>query len=63
MGIMEKKMAATIGFSVQGLWSKLITAGDLIYLEVHGTYNLPSYCRYNPNISPITTVTLDIIGL
>ena len=33
------------------------------YLEVHGTYNLLSNCSYNLNISPITTVTLDIIGL
>ena len=31
MGMMEKKLAATIGFSVQGLWSKLIKAGDLIW--------------------------------
>ena len=34
-----------------------------IYLEVNCTYNLLSNCSYNPNISPITTATLDIIGL
>ena len=33
------------------------------YLEVHCTYNLLSNWNYNPNISPITTGTLDIIGL
>ena len=34
-----------------------------LYLEVHCTYNLLSNYSYNPNISPITTVTVDIIGL
>ena len=33
------------------------------HLEVHCTYNLLSNCSYNLNISPITIVTLDIIGL
>ena len=33
------------------------------YLEVHCTYNLLSNCSYNLNISPITTVTPDIVGL
>ena len=32
-------------------------------VHVHGTYNLLSNCSYNPDISPIATVTLDIIGL
>ena len=32
-------------------------------LEVYCTYNLLSNCSYNLNISPITIVTLDIIGL
>ena len=36
---------------------------NLGYLEVHSTYNLLSNCSYNLNISPITIVTLDIIGL
>ena len=35
---------------------------DYSYLEVHCTYNLFSNCSYNLHISPITTVTLDIIG-
>ena len=34
-----------------------------VYLEVHCTYNLLSNCSYNLNISPITIVTLGIIGL
>ena len=33
------------------------------YLEVHCTYNLLSNCSYNPIVNPITTVTIDIIGL
>ena len=33
------------------------------YLEVHCTYNLLSNYSYNPNISPMTTVSLDLIGL
>ena len=38
-------------------------AGYGVYLEVHGTYNLLSNCSYNIIISPITTITLYIIGL
>ena len=37
--------------------------GFRAYLEVHGTYNLLSNYSNNPNISPIATVTLDILGL
>ena len=39
--------------------------GDALgmYLEVRCTYNLLSSCSYNLIISPISTVTLDIIGL
>ena len=33
------------------------------HLEVHCTYNLLRNCSHNLFISPITTVTLDIIGL
>ena len=33
------------------------------YLEVRCTYNLLRDSTYNPVINPITTVTLDIIGL
>ena len=38
-------------------------SGSDVYLEVHCTYNLLSNCSYNLNISPITIVTLDILGL
>ena len=37
--------------------------GLRVYLEMHGIYNLLSNCSSKPNISPITTVALDIIGL
>ena len=33
------------------------------YLEVHGTYNLPSNCSYNPIISRVTVVMVLIFGL
>ena len=38
-------------------------SGFRAYLEVHCTYNLLSNCSYNLNMSPISIVTLEIIGL
>ena len=49
-------LRGTIGLRVYGI-------GLRAYLEVHCTYNLLSNCSYNPIVSPITTVTLDIMGL
>ena len=40
-----------------------IALNPVLYLEVHCTYNLLSNCSYNLNISSITIVTLNIIGL
>ena len=41
----------------------LITGPCKDNLEVHGPYNLLSNYSYNPNMSPIATATVDLIGL
>ena len=56
MELIRKPLSMELGVRATVLWEPR-------YLEVHCTYNLLSNCSYNLNISPIITVTLNIIGL
>ena len=50
-------METTMVYYIRVIWDSMGV------LEVHCTYNLLSNCSDNLNISPRTTMTLDIIGL
>ena len=51
------KLETTVVYYIRVIWDYMGS------LEVRGTSNLPSICSYNLHISPITRVTLNILGL
>ena len=55
-----RSAVAEVEMTMPNMFSPRSNPGAWVYLEVGCTYNLLSNCSYNPVISPITIVTLDL---
>ena len=59
----ERQQKAAVAAMQLKAWILSNTWRSILGLGFRVTYNLLSNCSYNLSISPITIVTLDIIGL